>query len=78
MTQIGCVNKNRWKLSHLDRINLKNAHVARWKSDPKLSNLDTGKEIRTLQEHNDWVWSVSLSPDGQTLASGSDDNTIEL
>ena len=31
-----------------------------------------------LEGHTDFVWSVSYSPDGQTLASGSGDNTIRL
>ncbi|MBD2439904.1 ribosome assembly protein 4 [Nostoc sp. FACHB-110] len=35
-------------------------------------------EGRTLEGHNSWVISVSFSRDGQTLASGSDDNTIKL
>ena len=33
---------------------------------------------RTLKGHFNWVRSVAYSPDGQTLASGSDDNTIKL
>ncbi|WP_414579649.1 WD40 repeat domain-containing protein, partial [Anabaena sp. CCY 9402-a] len=44
----------------------------------KLWNLETGKEIRTLNGHSEFVWSVSFSPDGKTLASGSDDKTIKL
>ena len=32
----------------------------------------------TLKEHTDFVSSVAFSPDGQTLASGSWDNTIRL
>ena len=31
-----------------------------------------------LRGHEDWVFSVAFSPDGQTLASGSADNTIRL
>ncbi|NEP35876.1 caspase family protein, partial [Moorena sp. SIO3B2] len=41
--------------------------------DPK-----TGKVIRTLHGHTGHVNSVSFSRDGQTLASGSTDNTIKL
>jgi WD40 repeat protein len=44
----------------------------------KLWNLDTGKEIRTLQGHDSYVNSVSFSPDRKTLATGSADKTIKL
>jgi WD40 repeat protein len=44
----------------------------------KLWDITTGKEIRTLQGHSNFVDSVSFSPDGKTLASGSYDNTIKL
>ncbi|PLZ51674.1 hypothetical protein CBP15_14145, partial [Fischerella thermalis WC442] len=37
-----------------------------------------GKQIRTLTGHSGGVRSVVLSPDGQTLASGSGDKTIKL
>jgi WD40 repeat protein len=37
-----------------------------------------GKLIKTLNGHHGPVLSVSFSPDGQTLASASDDNTIIL
>lgn len=34
--------------------------------------------LYTLQGHTDWVNSVAISPNGDTLASGSEDNTIKL
>jgi len=36
------------------------------------------QESRTLKEHSGAVVSVSFSPDGRTIASGSFDNTIKL
>jgi serine/threonine protein kinase len=35
------------------------------------------REVATLR-HGDWVWSVSFSPDGKFLASGSDDKTVKV
>jgi WD40 repeat protein len=34
--------------------------------------------LQTLHGHTDWVRSVTFSPDGQTLASGSTDETIKV
>ncbi|KAJ5647182.1 hypothetical protein N7490_003554 [Penicillium lividum] len=35
-------------------------------------------DLQTLEGHSGWVRSVAFSPDSQTVASGSDDNTIKL
>ncbi|MFN6539367.1 MAG: ribosome assembly protein 4, partial [Nostoc sp. EkiNYC01] len=35
-------------------------------------------EVNTLEGHSSRVWGVVFSPDGKTLASGSDDKTIKL
>ena len=36
------------------------------------------QEFNRLEGHSDSVWSVSFSPDGQKIASASDDGTIKL
>ena len=38
----------------------------------------TGAVVMTLEGHTDWVQSVSWSPDGMRLASGSDDKTVRV
>ena len=42
-----------------------------WDNTIKLRNVETGKEIRTLKGHDNFVRSVNFSPDGKTLVSGS-------
>ncbi len=46
--------------------------------DVQLRDATTGKRLRTLAGHTNWVLSVSFSPDGKTLASGSSDKTARL
>ncbi|KAL8299267.1 hypothetical protein RB593_009250 [Gaeumannomyces tritici] len=41
-------------------------------------NLDWDTCLQTLEGHSSSVFSVAFSPDGQRLASGSDDNTVKL
>ncbi|MEJ6487580.1 hypothetical protein N0Y54_41095 [Nostoc punctiforme UO1] len=40
--------------------------------------MNTGKEIRTLLGHSSYVNSVAISPDGQSIISGSYDKTIKI
>ncbi|MDZ8184609.1 MAG: serine/threonine-protein kinase [Nostoc sp. ChiSLP02] len=49
-----------------------------WDNTIKLWDVNTGKEIRTLAGHSNWVNSVAFSPDGKLLVSGSADCTIRL
>ncbi|CAH2402703.1 WD40 repeat domain-containing protein [Mesorhizobium escarrei] len=39
---------------------------------------DEREEIRCFKGHHGPVWSVALSPDGKTLATGSNDYTAQL
>jgi WD40 repeat protein len=52
--------------------------VARRIKDIYLWDMTTGKFLRQLTGHTNDVKSVAISPDGQTLASGSYDNTVRL
>ncbi len=49
-------------------------------SDPtiKLWNVLTGNEVRTLEGHSDFVWTMAFSPDGSILASRSQDGIVKL
>ncbi|MEZ2286042.1 protein kinase [Microcoleus sp.] len=42
------------------------------------SSLENVSLVKTLTGHSDWVRSVAISPDGQTLVSGGGDNTIKI
>ena len=44
----------------------------------RLWDADTGKHLRTITRHTWLVNSIALSPDGQTLVSGSWDVTVLL
>jgi len=39
---------------------------------------DSKPDVRVLQGHTNWVWSLAFSPEGDILASGSDDGNLRL
>ncbi|MDB9314152.1 hypothetical protein PN462_13655, partial [Spirulina sp. CS-785/01] len=43
----------------------------------KVWDMQTGKELRTLRGHSDWVYAVAVTPEGQVI-SGSVDNTLKV
>ncbi|UFP96737.1 NACHT domain-containing protein [Gloeobacter morelensis] len=43
-----------------------------------LWHLASGRHLLTLSEHQSWVFGVAISPDGQTMASASLDQTVRL
>ncbi|MEO0685115.1 MAG: hypothetical protein AAFY76_08750 [Cyanobacteria bacterium J06649_11] len=49
-----------------------------YNNDIKLWDLNTKQEIYTLKGHSGKVNSLVFSPDGKTLFSGSEDNTIKV
>jgi WD40 repeat protein len=38
----------------------------------------SGSQIRKLQGHNDWIYSLAISRDGKSVASGSWDGEVKL
>ncbi|MDM3860927.1 MAG: hypothetical protein PT118_13995 [Aphanizomenon gracile PMC644.10] len=60
-------------------VKAKPSAVVESTSQPQvISNRFIGNLLQTLTGHSELVYSVAYSPDGQTLASGSGDNTIKL
>ncbi|NEO54192.1 MAG: protein kinase [Okeania sp. SIO3B5] len=60
-------------------INSQNEEASVKTSTPNLISYTTNiSEVRTLSGHNNWIRSIAISSDGQTVVSGSWDNTIKV
>jgi WD40 repeat protein len=44
----------------------------------KVWELDSGRELRTLRGHTNFVNAVAVAPDGRRAASASTDNTVRI
>ncbi len=44
----------------------------------RILDVQTGKELVTLQGHTDWITSVAVFPDGQRVVTGSNDQTARI
>lgn len=44
----------------------------------RLWDVETGKQVRIFTGHEDSLWQMGFSPDGQTIVSSSADRTIRI
>ncbi|MEZ2236515.1 protein kinase, partial [Microcoleus sp.] len=54
------------------------APISSPRSSASGSSLENVSLVKTLTDHSNWVFSAAISPDGQTLVSGSRDKTIKI
>jgi WD40 repeat protein len=51
---------------------------ASWNTTIWLWDGQSGKQVRALEGHADWVRGIAFSPESRLLASGSRDGTVRL
>jgi WD40 repeat protein len=44
----------------------------------RLWDLETGKELRRIQNHDERVWCLAVTPDGERILTGSNDGPARL
>ncbi len=44
----------------------------------RIWDVETGKELVTIEDHADWIFDIAFSPDGKRLASASRDKTSKV
>ena len=49
-----------------------------WDKSLKIWDLETGRLVHSLQGHKNWIHCVSFSPNGDQIASGSEDKIIKI
>ena len=62
-------------------VAIKDSNLFKIRSEFSTTTSEAGQEnqpLRTLTGHSAWVYSVAISPNGQTIASGSYDKTIKI
>jgi WD40 repeat protein len=54
------------------------AASASWDDTLKVWDLESGRAIKTLQGHSDYVYGVAFTGDGRRAVSASHDNTLKV